>query len=107
MSPYFFLTSLFQADLQNNKILSLDPPNYGIPLPQAQICEEHEQISCWPAPLASDALDATILVVALNVDKDHGFQWQEPGKEKLVGTVVFHGRRMFLCYKVLRSGHPT
>nr|BAJ92474.1 predicted protein [Hordeum vulgare subsp. vulgare] len=51
------------------------------------------------APVASDAPDATLAAAAPDLDKEFGFQREELGKEKLAGTVGFHERHVFLCYK--------
>jgi hypothetical protein len=53
-----------------------------------------------PAP-AADATDAALAAAAAVPDPDaeFGFQRPELGKEKLVGTVGFHERHVFLCYK--------
>ncbi|CAO2047672.1 unnamed protein product [Urochloa humidicola] len=53
-----------------------------------------------PAP-AADATDAALAAAAAVPDPDteFGFQRTELGKEKLVGTVGFHERHVFLCYK--------
>uniref|UniRef100_A0A452YTV6 Sucraseferredoxin-like protein n=1 Tax=Aegilops tauschii subsp. strangulata TaxID=200361 RepID=A0A452YTV6_AEGTS len=54
------------------------------------------------AASASDALlapDATLPAAAPDLDKEFGFQRAELGKEKLAGTVGFHERHVFLCYK--------
>ncbi|XP_048534141.1 uncharacterized protein LOC125513145 [Triticum urartu] len=56
-----------------------------------------------PAASAGDALlapDATLPAAAApDLDKEFGFQRAELGKEKLAGTVGFHERHVFLCYK--------
>ncbi|KAL5669037.1 hypothetical protein ACJX0J_021258 [Zea mays] len=53
-----------------------------------------------PAP-AADATDAAFAAAAAVPDPgaEFGFQRPELGKEKLVGTVGFHERHVFLCYK--------
>ncbi|KAF8737558.1 hypothetical protein HU200_014105 [Digitaria exilis] len=53
-----------------------------------------------PAP-AADATDAALPATAAVPDPDaeFGFQRAEVGKEKLAGTVGFHERHVFLCYK--------
>ncbi|KAG2653650.1 uncharacterized protein LOC120657086 [Panicum virgatum] len=53
-----------------------------------------------PAP-AADATDAALAAAAAVPDPDaeFGFQRPEVGKEKLAGTVGFHERHVFLCYK--------
>nr|CAB3450935.1 unnamed protein product [Digitaria exilis] len=58
------------------------------------------------APLAAtaptaDATDAALAATTAVPDPDaeFGFQRAELGKEKLVGTVGFHERHVFLCYK--------
>jgi len=56
------------------------------------------------APLAAPAADATDAALAAaaavpDPDAEFGFQRPELGKEKLVGTVGFHERHVFLCYK--------
>ncbi|KAM3409635.1 hypothetical protein ACQJBY_002118 [Aegilops geniculata] len=54
------------------------------------------------AASAGDALlapDATLPAGAPDLDKEFGFQRAELGKEKLAGTVGFHERHVFLCYK--------
>jgi hypothetical protein len=50
-----------------------------------------------PAPAADAALAAAAAVP--DPDAEFGFQRPELGKEKLVGTVGFHERHVFLCYK--------
>jgi len=55
-----------------------------------------------PAP-AADATDAALAAAAAaavpDPDAEFGFQRPEVGKEKLAGTVGFHERHVFLCYK--------
>lgn len=48
---------------------------------------------------AADAPDAVLPVAAPDLDKEFGFQRPELGKEKLAGTVGFHERHVFLCFK--------
>ncbi|KAK1619742.1 hypothetical protein QYE76_025259 [Lolium multiflorum] len=52
-------------------------------------------------PPASDAPEAAALPAAAgpDLDAEFGFQRPELGKEKLAGTVGFHQRHVFLCYK--------
>lgn len=50
------------------------------------------------AAAAADVPDAA-LPAAPDPDVEFGFQRPELGKEKLVGTVQFHERHVFLCYK--------
>jgi len=53
-----------------------------------------------PAP-AANATDAALAAATAVPDPDaeFGFQRPEVGKEKLAGTVGFHERHVFLCYK--------
>jgi len=53
-----------------------------------------------PSP-AADATDAALAAAAAVPDPDISFGFLRPelGKEKLVGTVGFHERHVFLCYK--------
>ncbi|BAF09895.2 Os02g0725100 [Oryza sativa Japonica Group] len=51
------------------------------------------------AAAPGDAPDATALAVAADADAEFGFQRAELGTEKLAGTVQFHERHVFLCYK--------
>ncbi|KAI4981646.1 hypothetical protein ZWY2020_022138 [Hordeum vulgare] len=52
-----------------------------------------------PPPPASDAPEAPLPAAAADLDKEFGFQREEFHKEKLAGTVGFHERHVFLCYK--------
>ncbi|CAM0944454.1 unnamed protein product [Alopecurus aequalis] len=49
--------------------------------------------------VASDAPEAALPAAAPDLDAEFGFQRPELGKEKLAGTVGFHQRHVFLCYK--------
>jgi hypothetical protein len=51
--------------------------------------------------LAPDAPAEAVLPAAAapDLDAEFGFQRPELGKEKLAGTVGFHERHVFLCYK--------
>ncbi|XP_062222145.1 uncharacterized protein LOC133921337 [Phragmites australis] len=50
------------------------------------------------APLAPDTTIPSATAAA-DLDTEFGFQRPELGKEKLAGTVGFHERHVFLCYK--------
>ncbi|XP_062220174.1 uncharacterized protein LOC133919704 [Phragmites australis] len=51
-----------------------------------------------PVP-AAYAPDTALAAAAPDPDVEFGFQRPELGKEKLTGTVGFHERHVFLCYK--------
>uniref|UniRef100_A0ACD5YKN1 Uncharacterized protein n=1 Tax=Avena sativa TaxID=4498 RepID=A0ACD5YKN1_AVESA len=51
------------------------------------------------APAASDGPEAVLPAATPDLDAEFGFQRPELGKEKLAGTVGFHERHVFLCYK--------
>ncbi|KAM3243296.1 hypothetical protein ACQJBY_055321 [Aegilops geniculata] len=50
-------------------------------------------------PPASDAPEAPLPAAVADLDKEFGFQREELHTEKLAGTVGFHERHVFLCYK--------
>ncbi|KAL6912212.1 hypothetical protein ACP4OV_001017 [Aristida adscensionis] len=83
---------------------SSEPSRRRLPLllPLRLLMADPSPTAAADAPLAApaaDAPDAGPAAAAPDPDAEYGFQRAELGKEELAGTVQFHERHVFLCYK--------